>query len=33
MAEAETRELRVIGDGESISEDLIGEYLATLGGR
>lgn len=33
MAEAEARELRVVGGGESARGDLVGEYLATLGVR
>lgn len=30
---SEARGLRVVGDEEGRPEDLVGEYLATLGGR
>jgi hypothetical protein len=33
MAEVEARALRVVGNEEGGPEDLVGEYLATLGGR
>ncbi len=33
MAEANAPDLRVVGEREGAPEDLVGEYLATPGGR